>query len=114
MSTDALIAYRNELGTYDVNCINFDGYIDGVGRMLQTYWNDSEKASFLCHSNEIRSLEKDEKTTEFYGTALGVLKKRKNYSFEKLCNEAGNFDYTYVYEDDMWQILNEREIIEPY
>ena len=114
MSTSALIAYENEDGTYDVNCINFDGYVEGVGKTLQNYWNDSEKAKFLCHANEIRSLEATVDETEFYGVSLAILKKRKNISFDKLCNEAGNFDYTYVYEDDMWQQLSEREIIEPY
>jgi len=114
MSTDALIAYKNENGTYDINCINFDGYIEGVGRTLQNFWNDTEKAKDICHAKEIRSLGKDNEETEFYNGYLDVLKKRKNISFEKLCNEAGNFSYTYVYENDMWQQLNDREIIEPY
>ena len=37
MSTSALIAYKNEKGNYDVNAINFDGYIEGVGQILQEY-----------------------------------------------------------------------------
>jgi len=114
MSTTALIAFQNEDGTYDINCINFDGYIDGVGKKLQTYWDEAEKAKELCHAKEIRGLDSDFDLTEFYAGFLGVLKKRKNLSFNDLCNEAGNFSYTYVYEDDMWQQLSDREIVEPY
>lgn len=114
MSTSALIAYKNENGTYDVNAINFDGYIDGVGKTLQIYWDNVEMAKKICHENEIRSLGQDKDDTEFYKEYFGVLKRRKGLSFERLCNEAGNFDFTYVYEDDMWQQLSDREIIEPY
>lgn len=114
MSTRALIAYKNENGTYDVNAINFDGYIEGVGRTLQNFWDDAEKAKDICHAKEIRSLGEDNEETEFYNGYLGVLKKRKNLTFDQLCNEAGNYSYTYVYEDDMWQQLSDREIIEPY
>ena len=114
MSTNALIAFKNDQNGYDINAINFDGYIDGVGKTLQGYWDDLNKVTKLCHSNEIRCLGEDMDETEFYGDHLGVLRKRKNLSFEKLCNEAGNFDFTYVYEDGMWQMLSKREIIEPY
>ena len=114
MSTHALIAYKNENGTYDVNAINFDGYIEGVGRTLQNFWDDAEKAKDICHAKEIRSLGEDNEETEFYNGYLGVLRKRKNLTFNQLCNEAGNYSYTYVYEDDMWQQLSDREIIEPY
>lgn len=114
MSTNALIAFKNEVGKYDINAINFDGYIEGVGKTLQGHWDNPEKVKVLCHANEIRSLGEEMEETEFYGNYLGVLKNRKNLSFEKLCNEAGNFDFTYVYEDDMWQMLRRREIIEPY
>ena len=114
MSTSALIAYKNEKGNYDVNAINFDGYIEGVGQILQEYWDDAEMAKNLCHDKEIRSLGPNKEETEFYKSYYGILRSRNDLSFEKLCNEAGNFSYTYVYEDDMWQILSEREIIEPY
>ena len=114
MSTHALIAYKNENGTYDVNAINFDGYIEGVGRTLQNFWDDAEKAKDICHAKEIRSLGEDNEETEFYNGYLGVLRKRKNLTFNQLCNEAGNYSYTYVYEYDMWQQLSDREIIEPY
>ena len=114
MSTHALIAYKNENGSYDVNAINFDGYIEGVGKTLQNFWDDAEKAKDICHAKEIRSLGEDNEETEFYNGYLGVLRKRKNLTFDQLCNEAGNYSYTYVYEDDMWQQLSDREIIEPY
>jgi len=114
MSTHALIAYKNENGSYDVNAINFDGYIEGVGKMLQNHWNDAEKAKDLCHEREIRSLESDKMTTEFYKEYFGFLRKRKNITFEKLCNESGNFDYTYIFENDMWQLLDDRGTIKSY
>lgn len=114
MSTSALIAYKNENGKYDVNAINFDGYIEGVGKTLQEYWDDAETAKNLCHDKEIRSLGQNKEETDFYKGYFCVLKKRNDLSFEKLCNEAGNFSYTYVYEDNMWQMLSDREIVEPY
>ena len=114
MSTSALIAYKNENGTYDINCINFDGYTAGVGNTLQKYWDDAKLAKDICHEKEIRSLGEDKAETEFYRGYLGVLKNRNGLTFNQLCNEAGNFSYTYVYEDDMWQMLSDREIIEPF
>ena len=114
MSTSALIAYKNENGNYDVNAINFDGYIEGVGKTLQNFWNDAEKAKNICHEKEIRSLGEDMKETEFYTKYLSVLRRRQGLSFEKLCNESGNFSYTYIYEDGMWQQLSDQGIIEPF
>lgn len=115
MSTNALIAFKNEEGTYDINAINFDGYIEGVGKILKEHWNDPEKVKEICHANEIRSLGNDKDSTEFYTSFLGVLRKRKHVSFDKLLNEAGNFSYTYVFCDNMWSLLDDdRGILNPY
>lgn len=112
MSTHALIAYKNEDETYDINCINFDGYIEGVGKTLQNYWNDNEKAMILCHAKEIRTLEKNK--MECYTCYFSLLNKRTHISFDKLRNESGNFDYTYIYENNMWQILTDIGFLETY
>ena len=37
--------------------------------------------------------------------SLAYIESFSAYNFEKLCNMAGNFCYTYVYEDDLWQLL---------
>ena len=110
MSTSALIAYKNEDGNYNVNSIHFDGYIDGVGKMLQENYNDIEAAEEICDADEIRSLEKTIIETEFYENYY-MRKWRKNLSFEKLCNESGNFNFTYVFENGQWFRLDNEELI---
>ena len=109
MGTSALIAYRNDDGqTYNINTINFDGYLEGVGSKLINYYDSLEQAKKLVNSNDIRGLENSYEETEFYPKKSPFLRKRKNLTFEELCNEAGNYSYTYVYEDDLWQLLDKR------
>ena len=108
MSTNALIAYKNENGKYNVNSIHYDGYIkDGVGQSLAENWTSFENIKSLCNGAEIRCLGETLKDTEVFSDyAMG---RRKNLTFDELCNTAGNYDYSYVYEDDMWRWLEHHE-----
>lgn len=109
MGTSAMIAIEKSDGTYDWNHIHFDGYLNGVGKKLAQNWNDIDKVINLCVGNEIRSLEHNFEDTEFYPKydSLYKNKERRNISFEKLCNLANNFDYTYVFNDEeIWMLLD--------
>ncbi len=104
MSTNALIAYKNEKGNYNINSIHWDGYIEGgVGQTLIEDWKNPLDIQRICKANEIRCLGSSYNESEFFDT--WTLENRRNVSFDKLCNISGNYDYTYVYEDNMWRLL---------
>ena len=119
MSTSALLAYKDENNTYFINSVNFDGYIkNGVGDTLRDCWSGDEREQEeileLVQANPIRSLGPDFPSTEFYPSRSTFMKKREGLNWEELTNMAGNFNYTYVFEDGEWQLLSDRGILEMF
>lgn len=108
MSTNALIAYKRENGNYNVNSIHYDGYINGgVGQSLVENWSSFEDVKALCNGHEIFCLGENLEKTEIYDT--WSMNRRKNLTFDELCNAAGNYDYTYIYENGIWRWLAHHE-----
>lgn len=56
MSTRSMIAISDaDSNFYAVYC-HFDGYVSHMGKMLQTYFNSTEKAVELVNEGELRSI----------------------------------------------------------
>lgn len=97
-----------------MNYINYDGYIEGVGKTLIRHYEFPELIKPLIYSNEIRSLGESYEDTEFYPKNSPFFKKRKKLTFDELCNEAGNVNYTYIYTADTWHLLRKNNTLEKY
>lgn len=114
MSTNALVAYKNGPDNYDAISVRFDGYVEGVGRMLYFNWSEDAKIAKLCKiEKEIRELGEDFDKTEFYPVTnwtLRYIHKFKGISQNDLENQAGNFSYTYIYSNGTWWMLKNGEL----
>ena len=106
MSTNALVVFKNDDKTYDGISVQFDGYIEGVGRTLYFNWRCPKDVEKLCKENkEVRCLGRDFEETEFYPVrkfSRQYIKRFKGMDFYSLLNESGNFDFTYVYNKGTW------------
>jgi hypothetical protein len=59
MATRSRIAIENQDGTVTSIYCHFDGYIDGVGKILQENYNTREKMEQLIDLGDISSLGKN-------------------------------------------------------
>lgn len=117
MSTTALICTLKNNGKYDGIPVNFDGYLEGVGRCLIDHWTEHSKVEkffnmcFKFDNREIRSFGDSFETTEFYPCfknkyTIQMWKKLTNMTLEKLENMAGNYDFTYVWDGTDWYLFD--------
>lgn len=66
MSTNALIGITNDDGTIDMIYNHWDGYPEGVGKILIDCYNTKEKLRELINLGNISSLDEDIDHTTFY------------------------------------------------
>ena len=114
MSNTALICTLEDNGNYIGIPVHFDGYIEGVGKCLIDHWKtdaDVQKLFNEFDNREIRALGENFESTEFYPISKNkyaakylkdMLKRLGNMSIDQLKNEAGNFDFVYVWDGVDW------------
>ena len=114
MSTNALIVCLNKNKRFDGIPVDSSGYIDGgVGETLIDYWDNLKDIRNLCAIKQsIRSFGNDLNDIEYYNYSwedswedLKYVKQFKDMDWYRLCNMAGNFDYTYVWYLGKWYLL---------
>ena len=110
MATNALIVVGFDVDSFYTNNVNFDGYIDGVGKILFENWNDLEAIRDLCKDNRmIRQLGIDKEHTEFYPVpktafAIKMRDRERAVSWDQVLNLTGNYDYTYFWDGVKWLV----------
>jgi hypothetical protein len=119
MSTrSAIIAKIND--RYQGIYCHFDGYIAGVGKTLQKYYNTAEKVQELIALGDISSLDKklkmitrnhsfntpDKNVTVAYHRDRGddwkETKPRNGKTVESVANRIGHNSFVYVFENGEW------------
>ena len=121
MSTNALIVCLKKNKRFDGIPVNFDGYIDGgVGETLLNHWDNLKDIRNLCATKKsIRNFGNDLNDIEYYRynwedslKALKYVKQFKDMDWYDLCNNSGNFCYTYVWYLGKWYLLkNEKRTL---
>jgi len=71
MGTRSTIGMLNDNGSIDYIYSHWDGYFDGVGKMLHSHYNDTNKVAELLSYGDLSSLEPTIADTTFYGRDRG-------------------------------------------
>lgn len=101
----ALIVKSGKAGrtsTYKISYINYDGYLDGVGSHLITYWNTPQKALELVEFGDCRGVGKDKASCEPYNEFF----KPQNITLEdavKIAWQTWSVDYIYLFDGKDWK-----------
>jgi len=98
MATRSNIAIANQDGTVSSIYCHHDGYIDGVGKVLQENYNTREKMEQLIALGDISSLGETIEETVAYHRVMGdKLQEPMKHKTVPLYFENQNFDIEYSY-----------------
>ena len=102
MATRSTIGIENEDGTIDAIYCHWDGYLEGVGKILKESYNSEQKIRELLSYGNVSSLDDNVKSTIFYerdrqetdqkSTKIETQNQRKNF----------NEEYNYVWIKGEW------------
>lgn len=107
MSTRSTIAMKYDDGKIRKVYCHFDGYPEGVGSTLNTFYNDADIIDRLLSKGNMSFLESKIDNCKFY---------------DEPCNEYPTFtdycssqmqQYNYIFKDGKWHVYNEgfRELV---
>jgi len=104
MSTRSLIACKNQDETFNAVYCHFDGYLDGVGKVLSDNYLTEESANNLISRGDMSTLGKTLDECDFYTNRGETLKVRRNLTFEQLMEKSKNMwaEYLYIFENNRW------------
>lgn len=102
MATRSTIGIQNPDNSIDVIYCHWDGYYEGVGRILKTHYNSEEKAIELISNGNVSSLADDLDKTVFYGRdhkdTGQEFKKVNSKSEYKILHQ----EFNYLWINDKW------------
>ena len=106
MSTSCRIAIKLPNGSYRSIYCHFDGYEDGVGKILNQNYATEDAANWLINLGDLRSI--SHKTIEIFLSEdhrqIGPTLSRSPTELSILAFEEDCVDYLYVFEDGIWEI----------
>ncbi len=100
MSTNAIIAYKNYKDEYVGTYVHWDGYMDGVGKMLLNHYNNENKAWQITGVGYISSLLPT--IFETVKEARHEENPRESKTVKDFDNYLGEFcsvEYVYIYDE---------------
>lgn len=100
MSTRCRIGIKNADNSVSSIYCHHDGYVEGVGKTLDKYWNNKDEIIELIASGDISYLEEDLDKTGFYND--GSSPKLSDTITEYLELDPVWIEYYYLYEDNKW------------
>lgn len=120
MSTSAMIVFQDLNDICFGVSVNFDGYIeDGVGETLFRYWHNEDDIKEICVNSKksIRCFGDIMSDIEYYDDVYSITlaNRLKNMSYDKMLNEAGSFNYTYIWKESEkeWYVIRPNKEISP-
>jgi len=103
MATHSTIGIKNSDNTITLIYSHWDGYLEGVGKILKEHYSDENKIRQLLKEGDISSLDETISTTIFYardtgeiGVSAKVLKDLKDSSYTQ--------NYNYLWDDGKWLV----------
>jgi hypothetical protein len=106
MATRSVIGMRTEDGRIRAVYCHWDGYIEGVGAILHTFYKDANKITALLNRGGFSSLEPAIDDIEFYASKEGNLG-NEAVTFSTASDMIENWygcEYFYVFENGQWTV----------
>ena len=105
MSTRSAIIEKVGNDYYGIYCHN-DGYINGVGKMLQTYYTNPAMVHDLIELGDLSSVGSDLIDTCAYHRDRddAYSKAFRSKSITALSKKIGHNGYVYLYENEIWMV----------
>jgi hypothetical protein len=105
MATRSTISIKNSDGTISSIYSHWDGYLEGVGKILKENYNDENLARKILTEGDVSSLASNLYESLFYNRDRGENTKSK--LFTNINDE--NFisfqqEYNYLFEDNIWKV----------
>lgn len=101
MSTRSNIAIQTVEGIKAIYC-HFDGYLEGVGKILQEYYDTEERVNQLIKLGDIRSLQENLSDIEPYEEPLTVYENEQEY-IQILKHWI---EYAYLFKNGEWYVAS--------
>lgn len=116
MATRALIGHLSDDGSTFVCTYNhYDGYPDGLGKILNKHYNNDDKAESVASTGYISYIDDDGTINSKYNEEPGRLRLSGNFDEEDMLKIAGKVDeyggdYGYVWHEGEWHTVKNRGI----
>lgn len=116
MATRALIGHLSDDGSTFVCTYNhYDGYPDGLGKILDKHYNNDDKAESVASTGYISYIDDDGTINSKYNEEPGRLRLSGNFDEEDMLEIAGKVDeyggdYGYVWHEGEWHTVKNRGI----
>lgn len=116
MATRALIGHLSDDGSTFVCTYNhYDGYPDGLGKILNKHYNNDDKAESVASTGYISYIDDDGTINSKYNEEPGRLRLSGNFDEEDMLEIAGKVDeyggdYGYVWHEGEWHTVKNRGI----
>lgn len=101
MATRSLIAIENSNKSINIIYCHWDGYLNGVGKTLLSFYNDKKKVEKLIKLGNISSLEKTLSNIKTYNEEGSKVDNEAAY--KKYYREQGT-DYAYLFKNNKWYV----------
>jgi hypothetical protein len=116
MSTRSRIAIENQDGSVTSIYCHFDGYTDGVGKMLEKWYTTQAKVEALIELGDISSLDMTPTSTVAYARDRGEdLVQSKYNRVEALFDMGFNSGVEYIYcftKSGQWLVSDDGPVME--
>lgn len=114
MSTRSAIGYMTPKGNLRAVYCHNDGYLDGVGRMLNENYQAAYKVGQLVETGDLSSVDKEIADCVYFGRDRGEEDTETN-QFDSLKDFMGNygedFEFVYVYTTKGWTVCEISEYL---
>lgn len=101
MATRSNIAIQTAEGIKAIYC-HFDGYLEGVGRILQEYYNTYQRVNQLIELGNIRSIQEALSDIEPYEEPSTLFENEQEY-IQVLKDWI---EYAYLFKDGEWYVAS--------
>lgn len=114
MATRSFIGIQNPNGTVTGVYCHHDGYLDGVGKILQENYTTAEAVAALVDLGSLSSLGEDLDVTQAYHRDRGESLDVSTYgSLGQLRFGDGNYEYLYVFTPEGWIVAERHKAEKP-
>jgi len=111
MSTRSLIAYQSEAGFVESAYCHFDGYISGVGSMLDKNYQDEKKIRELIQRGDFSSLCPNIGEIKFYEPLHKVVVNCHNSEWGFVDSaEPLYHEYLYLFKEGYWYVSESKSL----
>jgi len=108
MSTNSLVSYLKEDGSFVSTYVHYDGYVTGVGLTLLDHYNSDERALAVSTAGYFSSLSEDmeeSRKTAVHSHYEGDYSENRE-EFEDYIRRDAGLEYVYLWSDGCWSVAD--------